>query len=99
MPHQDGSESLLAPYSSPKIGEGSMDGFINYTLKDKKKLSEGVARSGTLKTRLRGKAKAKEKKSRLVQSFLDVIAGLDPNFDLDAVHGLVLDQNERRDTT
>lgn len=96
---QDDSKNLQASKHASKICQSSMDGFVNYTLKDKKKLSEGVARSGSPKTRLRRKERAKEKKSRLVQSSLDGIAGLDPSFDLDAVHGLALDRHERYDAT
>jgi hypothetical protein len=88
-PHQD----------RPKIGRGTMDDFVNYTLKDREKLSEGVTRSGSLKTSLRRKAKAKEKNSQLIQSFLYAISRMNPDLDLETAHGLILNRHERHDIT
>jgi hypothetical protein len=99
LPHQDGPKSAQMPSSSLKIGRDSTDDFVNYTLKDREKLSEGVARSGSLKTSLRRKATAKEKKSQLVQSFLYAISRMDPNLDLETAHGLILNRQERHDIT
>lgn len=99
LPHQDGSNNPQVPYSSPKMGKGSMNEFVNYTAEDRKRLSEGVARSGSVKTSLRRKARAKEKKSRLLQSFFSAISRMDPNLDLETAHGLILNRHEHHDIT
>lgn len=74
-------------------------GFINYTLDDQKRLSEGVARSGGMKTKLRRDKKAKEKRKQLVRAVIDVIATLGTEVDPDAVQEKILEECQRQHDT